>query len=286
MPGRLEIPQEEDRPQVLERLRKMVQQWPKVSGYHLNPDAQIVEGIVGALVRSVMKYGYPFCPCRDLSGDFEKDRANICPCKWHHREVREDSHCKCVLFVSDKYDPDKAYNPKVEDGTVSTVESIRHRWVTAYVTNWCAFSRRSQAVMQQLGVPFDRVDVERDAAAAKKVEQLNRGFRSVPTIVVRMIVTEPYTAELESVLLRGQARLLSCTAYITSWCAHSRRTLAWLKQNQIQHDVIDIERDREAASRVQTWNKGYLSTPTLDITLCVTEPSTEQLKTILGFGAL
>ncbi len=286
MPGRLEIPKEEDRPQVHERLHKMVQQWPKVSGYHLNPDAEIVDGIVGGLVRSVMKYGYPFCPCRDLTGDFEKDRSNICPCKWHHAEVRSDGYCKCVLYVGDQYTPEKAYQPKVEEGTLSTVQSIRERWITAYVTNWCAHSRRSQAIMQQLGLPFDRIDIEQDAEAAKIVEQLNNGYRSTPTIVVRMIITEPYTAELRSILLDSHVKIIKCDAYVTNWCAHSRRAQAWLSQNQIPFNPIDIERDREAANRVQTWNKGYLSTPTLDIVLCALEPSMEELKMILGFGAL
>jgi glutaredoxin len=103
---------------------------------------------------------------------------------------------------------------------------------------------------------------------------------------VRMIVTEPYTAELKSILLDGHAKLLNCDVYITNWCAHSRRTRTWLTQNQVACNEIDIERDREAASRVQAWNKGYLSTPTLDITLLALEPSMEELKIILGFGAL
>ena len=103
-------------------------------------------------------------------------------------------------------------------------------------------------------------------------------YRSTPTLVVRMIITEPYTAELRSILLDSHAKIIKCDAYITNWCAHSRRTQTWLSQNQIPFNPIDIERDREAASRVQTWNKGYLSTPTLDIVLCAIEPSMEELK--------
>lgn len=56
------IPRPEERPQVEERLRKMVQRWPQVSGYHLNPEPEVVEGIVQGLTRSVMAYGYPYCP--------------------------------------------------------------------------------------------------------------------------------------------------------------------------------------------------------------------------------
>jgi ferredoxin-thioredoxin reductase catalytic chain len=284
MPGRLPIPKPEERPQVEARLRKMVQRWPEVSGYHLNPDPVVVEGIVQALVRSVMRTGYPYCPCRDLTGDPEKDRANICPCQWHHREIREQGYCKCVLFVGDRYNPEKAYRPKEEGVTLSAIEAIRHRWVTVYLTNWCAHSRRVKAFLQQAQIPFEAVDIEADEAAAQQVEAWNRGYRSVPTVVVRLIVTEPFPPDLEALLVASQAQIMECRVYITSWCAHSRRTMAWLKERRIPFEAIDIERDREAAKRVQEWNKGFLSVPTLDITLRATEPTTDQLRAMLGLG--
>jgi len=62
MSAKLPVPSPEDRPKVEARLRKMVQRWPQVSGYHLNPDPTVVEGIVQGLVRSVMALGYPYCP--------------------------------------------------------------------------------------------------------------------------------------------------------------------------------------------------------------------------------
>jgi ferredoxin-thioredoxin reductase catalytic subunit len=55
-------PKEDERPRIVERLRKMVQRWPSVSGYHLNPDPTVVEGVVQGLVRSVMAHGVPYCP--------------------------------------------------------------------------------------------------------------------------------------------------------------------------------------------------------------------------------
>ncbi len=62
MPATISIPTPEERPQVVERLRKMVRRWPSVSGYHLHPDSTVVEGIVQGLVRSTMAYGFPYCP--------------------------------------------------------------------------------------------------------------------------------------------------------------------------------------------------------------------------------
>ena len=56
------VPSPEDRPKVEARLRKMVQRWPRVSGYYLNPEPTVVEGIVQGLVRSAMAFRYPYCP--------------------------------------------------------------------------------------------------------------------------------------------------------------------------------------------------------------------------------
>ncbi len=56
------IPDPEERPQIEERLRKMIRRWPQVSGYRLHPDPMVVEGIVQGLVRSVMRHGFPYCP--------------------------------------------------------------------------------------------------------------------------------------------------------------------------------------------------------------------------------
>ena len=56
------VPGPQDRPAIEERLRKMVRRWPEVSGYHLNPDETVVEGIVQGLVRSVLARGLPYCP--------------------------------------------------------------------------------------------------------------------------------------------------------------------------------------------------------------------------------
>lgn len=268
--------------QIEERLHRMVRRWPEVSGYHLNPDQEIVAGIVRALTRSALAYGVPYCPCRDLTGDQESDRANICPCQHHHREIREDGYCKCVLFVGDNYDPERAYRPQGGSKRMTSVQSIRQREVTVYLTQWCAHSRRAKRLLQEHGIPYTEIDIDRDAVGAQQVAAWNKGFRSVPTIVTRLILKEPVTPELQSILLTPGAVVMDCKAHITRWCSHSRRALAWLREHEIEATVIDIEQDDAAAERVQAWNDGYMSVPTLDVTLRQTEPSMENLQRVLG----
>ncbi|MBN1179296.1 MAG: glutathione S-transferase N-terminal domain-containing protein [Anaerolineae bacterium] len=70
--------------------------------------------------------------------------------------------------------------------------------ITVYGTAWCPDVRRARRFLDQNGVAYDFVDIDKDAAAAVFVEQTNRGHRSVPTILFPdgSTLTEPSTHEL------------------------------------------------------------------------------------------
>jgi ferredoxin-thioredoxin reductase catalytic subunit/glutaredoxin len=263
----------------------MVRRWAQVTGYHLNPEPAVVEGIVQALVRHTLAYGYPYCPCRDLTGDPEADRGNICPCRFHREEIRTDGNCRCVLFVGDNYDPARAYGPRGGAARLDLLRSVRARHVTTYTTSWCFLSRRTKALLTQHGVPFDDIDIEKDPEGARQVEAWNGGMRSVPTVAATLIVTEPSIQELESILGTPGVVPLRVTAYVTTWCGHSRRALAWLRERSIAYQVIDIEGDLAGAEQVRAWNKGYLSVPTIELVLHATEPNSLNLERMLGLTA-
>jgi mycoredoxin len=55
--------------------------------------------------------------------------------------------------------------------------------ITLYGNSWCGGSRRARLLLDRKGIPYRWVDIDKDEAAAKYVESLNNGFRSVPTIV-------------------------------------------------------------------------------------------------------
>lgn len=200
---------------------------------------------------------------------------------WHKDEIRDDGHCKCHLFVGPNYNPATAYIPDRGDARLVEAQSIRERTVTVYSNNWCPHSRRSRSLLMQQHIPFTDVNFEQDRAAARQVEIWNNGYRSSPTIIIHMIMTEPTVSELERVFGHSGAHMLELTVHTTSWCHGGRITEAWLKQNHIAYKSIDIERDAEAARKVQQWNRGNLSVPTLDITLRVTEPTSDELLAAL-----
>jgi len=82
---------------------RMVAKYAEQSPFFLNPDKVVVKNIITGLVRNKIKYGYAYCPCREVEGIPEKDRDNICPCRTHKEEIARQGTCECGLFVSEAY---------------------------------------------------------------------------------------------------------------------------------------------------------------------------------------
>ncbi len=55
--------------------------------------------------------------------------------------------------------------------------------ITVYGTTWCGGSRRVRLLLDKNQIPYSWIDIDRDEQAGKYVENLNRGNRSVPTLV-------------------------------------------------------------------------------------------------------
>jgi mycoredoxin len=74
--------------------------------------------------------------------------------------------------------------------------------VILYGTSWCGDCRRSRRVFAQIGTPYEDVDIDADVQAEAFVKELNRGSRSVPTIVFPdgSVLVEPGDEELAAKL--------------------------------------------------------------------------------------
>ena len=70
--------------------------------------------------------------------------------------------------------------------------------IVMYTTDWCPDCWRAKTVMKAMKVNFTEVNITHDADAADLVVRLNRGNRSVPTIVFPdgSVLTEPPTTTL------------------------------------------------------------------------------------------
>ena len=71
--------------------------------------------------------------------------------------------------------------------------------ITIYGTRWCPDCIRSKRWFERHGIPYVWLDIENDEKARAYVVEVNRGNRSVPTIVFPdgSILVEPSDAELE-----------------------------------------------------------------------------------------
>jgi len=72
--------------------------------------------------------------------------------------------------------------------------------IVMYVTEYCADCVRAKKFFESKDVPYLRVGLEGDEKATEFVMQINRGYRSVPTIVFPdgSILVEPSWNELNA----------------------------------------------------------------------------------------
>ncbi|MCS6776014.1 MAG: glutaredoxin family protein [Chloroherpetonaceae bacterium] len=77
--------------------------------------------------------------------------------------------------------------------------------ITAYTTSWCADCARSKRLMQNQGICFEEIDIERVPGAEAAMRALNGNSGKVPTIVIehgaeRTVLVEPTNRELTEAL--------------------------------------------------------------------------------------
>jgi len=92
-----------DEERVRSSVERMAARYVERSPFCLNPDKVVVESIIAGLAKNKMKYGYAYCPCREVKGILKIDRNNICPCQTHKEEIATQGTCECGLFVSKSY---------------------------------------------------------------------------------------------------------------------------------------------------------------------------------------
>ena len=71
--------------------------------------------------------------------------------------------------------------------------------IVVYGTSWCGDCKRTRAYLDMHRIAYEWIDIDRDPNAAAFVEKVNRGFRSVPTVVLLdgSVLVEPSDRELE-----------------------------------------------------------------------------------------
>lgn len=75
---------------------------------------------------------------------------------------------------------------------------MSNQLITVYGTPWCGDCRRALRLLDQHQASYHYVDIEVDDGARSYVEQVNRGYQSVPTIVFPdgSVLVEPSSSVL------------------------------------------------------------------------------------------
>ena len=71
-----------------------------------------------------------------------------------------------------------------------------------YSTPWCGYCHRLKSQLDREGITYEVVDIERVPDAARVVEQVNAGNRTVPTLVFAdgTAATNPSVADVKAKL--------------------------------------------------------------------------------------
>lgn len=70
--------------------------------------------------------------------------------------------------------------------------------IIVYGTSWCYGARRAANFFEDHQIAYEWIDIDRDEQGRRFVESVNKGMRSVPTIVFTdgSILVEPTNQEL------------------------------------------------------------------------------------------
>lgn len=70
--------------------------------------------------------------------------------------------------------------------------------ITVYGADWCIDCRRTRRFFNQHNINYQWINIEQDKAGEQYVLKVNRGMRSIPTIIFGdgSVMVEPSTSQL------------------------------------------------------------------------------------------
>jgi len=75
--------------------------------------------------------------------------------------------------------------------------------IIMYGTPWCGDTVRARRVLDENQIDYEWINIDKDKDAEKLVKEINKGFRSVPTIIFSdgSILVEPNKETLKNKLI-------------------------------------------------------------------------------------
>ena len=154
--------------------------------------------------------------------------------------------------------------------------------IQLYGADWCPDCRRAKAYLKENNIPYEFIDVDLDESATKRVESINNGKRIIPTVIINdKPYTNPNNDQLASVL--GINEDFRIVLYGADWCPDCRKSKAFLNDNKINYQFIDIDKNEWSIPIITKINNGKRKIPTIVINddIVLVEPENEELRQAL-----
>ncbi|MDH3755788.1 MAG: FAD-dependent oxidoreductase [Acidimicrobiia bacterium] len=134
--------------------------------------------------------------------------------------------------------------------------------IILFGADWCPDCRRAKAFLDENDVDFVYRDTELDESAVETVEELTGGQRVIPTIQIlgRTYVNPDNVALALALGINPQARVV---LYGADWCPDCRRAKAYLGDNGIKYQYIDVDEHDWATAEIEAINDGKRTIPTI-----------------------
>lgn len=156
--------------------------------------------------------------------------------------------------------------------------------IILYGADWCPDCRRAKSFLNDNNIKYEFIDVDLDEQATKKVENINKGKRIIPTLIINgKSHTNPDNQKLSAILGINEGNRI--VMYGANWCPDCRKSKAFLEDNKINFQYIEIDKPENewAIPIIKELNNGKRKIPTIiinDDTVLV-EPENEELRQAL-----
>ncbi|GAB2551559.1 FAD-dependent oxidoreductase [Spirosoma aerophilum] len=137
--------------------------------------------------------------------------------------------------------------------------------LTLYGADWCEDSQRVKAYLEANHLDFTYHNVDLDKESVMQVQELQAGKRLTPTLIINETsFVNPSTEQIASLLGLNEGRP-RIRLFGADWCPDCHRAKAYLADNGIHYQYINIDVHTWAIPILETVNNGKRIIPTIFI---------------------
>ncbi|MCB0632961.1 MAG: FAD-dependent oxidoreductase [Saprospiraceae bacterium] len=134
--------------------------------------------------------------------------------------------------------------------------------LTLFGAGWCPNSLKAKVFLQENNIPFEYVNVDVSKDATEQIADFLTGDPVVPTLLWEG-KTYPNPSETLMAELLGINPGYHIRMYGADWCPDCRRAKAFLRENELNFQYIDVDQVEGATETVTQLNNGKRIIPTI-----------------------